>query len=61
MTLAAGARDGHLIVIKRFGAGTVTLVARIDGVTANIAMNSTTMREAVSLAWCQSLNTWLMI
>jgi hypothetical protein len=62
MTLGAGANDGHEIVVKRFGAGAVTLTATIDGVASSaLTLNSASIKEAVSLAWSQSLNTWLMI
>jgi hypothetical protein len=62
MTLGGGAVDGHVLAVKRFGAGAVSLVATIDGVAATtIAMNSVSLKEAVSLSWSQSLNTWLMI
>ncbi|MCW3476553.1 right-handed parallel beta-helix repeat-containing protein [Limobrevibacterium gyesilva] len=62
MTLGAGGSDGHEIVVKRFGAGAVTLTATIDGMAgAAVTMNSASIKEAVSLAWSQPLNSWLMI
>jgi hypothetical protein len=62
MTLATGSVDGHELVVKRFGAGVVTLTASIDGASGTvIIMNSASLKEAVSLAWSQSLNTWLLI
>jgi hypothetical protein len=62
MTLGAGGADGHPIVVKRFGAGAVTLTATIDGVAgAQVLMNSATLKESVSLAWSQALNSWLLI
>jgi hypothetical protein len=62
MTLASGSSDGKELIVKRFGAGSVTLTASIDGVgSASIVMNSASLKEAVSLAWSQALGTWLMI
>ena len=62
MTLAAGTVDGRPITIKRYGAGTVTLTANIDGVAGSqVIMNATTVKESASLAWSSSLATWLMI
>jgi hypothetical protein len=62
MSLAAGSTDGQVLVIKRLGAGAVTLTATIDGTTSSsIVLNSASLKEAVSLTWSQSLATWLMI
>ncbi len=61
MTLGSGAVDGHPIVIKRYGAGAVTLTASIDGVAGSrVAMNSTAVKESVSLTWSAALATWLL-
>ncbi len=61
MTLGSGSVDGHPIVIKRYGAGAVTLTASIDGVAGSRAvMSSTTVKESVSLAWSSALSTWLL-
>ena len=61
MTLGSGTVDGHPIVIKRFGAGSVTVTATIDGVAGSrVVMNSTTIKESVSLAWSSALATWLL-
>ncbi len=61
MTLGSGAVDGHPIVVKRYGAGAVTLIASIDGVAGSrVVMGSTTVKESVSLAWSSTLATWLL-
>ena len=62
MTLAAGATDGHEVIVKRFGAGMVTLTATIDGTPGTaILMNSVSIKEAVTLAWSAGNATWLML
>jgi hypothetical protein len=62
MTLGAGTADGHPIIIKRYGAGTVTLTATIDGVAgAQVVMNAPSLKESLSLAWSAALSSWLMI
>ncbi len=61
MTLAAGAADGHELVVKRYGAGAVTLTATIDGASATITMASGTVKEAVNLAWNAANSTWLLV
>ena len=61
MTLGSGTTDGHPIVVKRYGAGAVTLSASIDGVAGSrVVMASTTVKESVSLAWSSALATWLL-
>ena len=60
MTLANGTVDGAMIVIKRYGPGTVTLTAVIDGVSQTVAMNATgTVREAARLRWSAALSSYL--
>lgn len=62
MTLGSGTTDGHLIQIKRYGAGNVTVTANIDGVGgAVITMNSTTIKENATLAWNAANSTWLYL
>ncbi len=62
MTLGTGGSDGHPIVIKRYGAGSVTVTANIDGAAGSqVKMNSSTTKESVTLTWSNSLATWLMI
>ena len=62
MTLGNGTSDGHQIIVKRYGAGAVTLTTTIDGVAGtSILLNSATVKEAVTLAWDAAATTWLMI
>jgi len=62
MTLAAGATDGHLLVVKRFGAGAVTLTATIDGSGGtSVLLDSASIHEAVTLAWNAGNATWLIL
>ena len=62
MTLGNGTTDGHPIVIKRYGAGTVTVTANIDGASGSqVKMTSSTTKESVTLTWSNALATWLMI
>jgi|694.fasta_scaffold135816_2 hypothetical protein len=61
MTLAAGPSDGHSMVIKRFGAGAVTVTAVFDGANFSIVADSATIRESVQLTWAPSLATWLIL
>jgi hypothetical protein len=61
MTLAAGPTDGHVVTVKRLGAGAVTLTATVDGVSGmQIPMNSASLKEAVTLVWNAANATWLM-
>jgi hypothetical protein len=62
LTLGAGAVDGHVSIVKRFGAGAVTLTATIDGLAGTeVMLDSASIKEAISLVWSQSLNSWLLI
>ena len=62
MTLAAGPSDGHVLTVKRLGAGAVMLTATVDGVSGTqIPMNSVSLKEAVTLAWNTANATWLML
>ncbi|MDE2197904.1 MAG: right-handed parallel beta-helix repeat-containing protein [Rhodospirillales bacterium] len=62
MTLGAGGTDGHELIVKRFGAGTVSLTATIDGVAGTVInMNSSTIKESVTLDWSAPLATWLLL
>ncbi len=62
MTLAAGTADGHVVTVKRFGAGAVTLTASIDGAAGTqILMNSASLKEAVTLVWNVANATWLLM
>jgi hypothetical protein len=61
MTLAAGPSDGHSMVIKRFGAGAVTVTAVFDGANFSIVADSATIRESVQLTWAPSLAAWLIL
>lgn len=61
MTLAAGAVDGHCITVKRFGAGTVSVAATIDGASGTVEMASSTVKEALSLTWNAANTTWLLV
>jgi hypothetical protein len=60
MTLGAGATDGHVLVVKRFGAGAVTLTGTIDGSSTTINMNSASVKEGAMLAWNAANSTWLL-
>ena len=61
MTLAAGPSDGHCLLVKRFGAGAVTITAILDGISSSIVADSSTIKESVLLAWSSSLGTWLIL
>ncbi len=62
MTLGAGLADGHLVVVKRIGAGAVRVTATIDGAAGTIIqMNSATLKESASLAWSAGLASWLLL
>jgi hypothetical protein len=62
MTLAAGATDGHAVIVKRFGAGAVTLTATIDGSGGtSMLLDSASIHEAVTLAWNAANATWLIL
>jgi hypothetical protein len=62
MTLASGAVDGHGIVIKRIGAGSVTVTASIDGTGgASVVADSPSIKEAFSLVWDAGRSTWLTV
>ncbi len=61
MTLAAGSTDGHELIVKRYGAGAVTLTGTIDGAAATIELANPSVQEAVDLAWNASHATWLLI
>ena len=61
MTLAAGPSDGHGLLVKRVGAGAVTITAILDGISSSIVADSTTIKESVMLAWSSSLGTWLIL
>ena len=61
MTLAAGPRDGHSLLVKRFGAGAVTITANLDSTISSIVADSTTIRESVVLSWSSGLGTWLIL
>lgn len=62
MTLDVGATDGHAIMVKRFGAGAVTLTATIDGGSgASIVMSSGSIKECVTLIWDAGDGTWLLV
>jgi len=62
MTLDAGLVDGHQIVVKRMGAGTVRVTATIDGAAGTIIqMNSPSLKESASLAWSAGLASWLLL
>ena len=63
MTLAAGATDGQVLIVKRYGAGAVTLTLTLDG-TVGIAMVlnvSAVPRESLTLVWSTAWATWLLI
>ena len=62
MTLAAATTDGHVVTVKRFGAGTVTLTATIDGAAGTqIVMNSASLKEVATLVWNAANATWLLM
>ncbi len=60
MTLAAGPSDGHSLLVKRFGAGAVTITANLDSSISSIVADSTTIKESVLLSWSSGLGTWLI-
>ncbi len=60
MTLAAGTVT-HLINIKRYGSGAVTVTANMDGASQSIVLNTTAaIKECLSLRWNVALSTWLV-
>jgi hypothetical protein len=61
MTLAAGPSDGHGLLVKRLGAGAVTITANLDSTISSIVADSTTIRESVALSWSSGLGTWLIL
>jgi hypothetical protein len=61
MTLASGSSNGQSLLIKRFGAGAVTITANLDGASSSIVADSATIKESVLLAWSSSLATWLIL
>lgn len=61
MTLAAGSASSQTLVIKRFGAGSVTVTANLDGTNSSIVANSPTTKESIMLAWSPTLSTWLVL
>jgi len=61
MTLAAGPSDGHSLLVKRLGAGVVTIIVSLDGASSSIVADSTTIKESVVLSWSSGLGTWLIL
>lgn len=61
MTLASGSSNGQSLLIKRVGAGAVTVTASLDGNSDSIVADSTTIKESVLLSWSSSLSTWLIL
>lgn len=62
MTLAAGSVDGQELIVKRYGAGTVTVTANIDGVAgAVVVADGGSAKEAITLVWYSALSTWLAV
>jgi hypothetical protein len=61
MTLAAGPSDGHSLLVKRLGAGAVTITANLDSIISSIVADSTTIKESVVLSWSSGLGTWLIL
>jgi hypothetical protein len=60
MTLANGTTDGAQIIVKRYGPGTVTLAATVDGVAQTITMNTVgTVRESARLRWSAAVSSYL--
>lgn len=60
MTLAAGATDGHQLTVKRYGAGTVSITANIDGTGATVInLNGVGGKETATLAWEAGFATWV--
>lgn len=61
MTLAAGPSSFQTLTVKRFGAGSVTITANLDGANSSIIADSASIKESVVLAWSPSLSTWLIL
>ncbi len=62
MTLANDTVDGHMRTIKRFGAGTVTVTATIDGTSQTVTMNTnSTIRESLTLLWVAALSSYVAV
>jgi hypothetical protein len=62
MTLAAGTTNGHQLAVKRYGAGTVSVTANIDGTAATtVNLNGVGAKEVLRLVWQAGLATWLQM
>jgi hypothetical protein len=62
MTLAGGAIDGHILIVKRLGAGTVTISGFFDQASnRSIVADSATIKESVMLSWSASLGYWVIL
>lgn len=60
MTLASGTTNGHQLTVKRYGAGTVSITANIDGTGATVVnLNGVGGKETLTLSWQAGLATWL--
>lgn len=59
-TLNSGTTNGLPIEIKRYGSGSVSVTARIDGGTTTIVLNSAAIKESLTLIWSSVLNTWIL-
>jgi hypothetical protein len=57
MTLAAGALDGHTLIINNRGAGAATVTLGLQGGTANIVL---TQSSVLAIVWNAAGGTWLL-
>ena len=61
MTLGAGPSAGHQLIVKRYGAGAVTLTTSIDGTAGSaLTLNAAGAKESVTLNWYAAAATWLL-
>lgn len=61
MVLAPHTVDLKVITVKRWGAGTVVLQAKIDGVQTSINLTSSAIKESLTLRWHDSKNSWVLV
>ncbi len=61
MTLASGTAAGHIMILKQFNAGTVTLTLVLDGGSRTLTLNpaSPPLNDTLNIRWSQARNSWL--
>lgn len=62
LVLDSGIVDGHDMIIKRLGFGSVKIRLSLDGdERAEVRLDSPTLKEAVRLIWSEKKRSWLLI